>query len=118
MNEHYDNAMDWAANAFGTAQMLSPQIRSLRAFEEIAEFAQCVGVPQEKLYLVIDTVFSRPRGDPQQELGGVMMTAILLCMACCADPDRVFLDELERVRKMPLEHFTKRNQEKEDLGLK
>ena len=118
MKQAYEIAMSWAKEAFGETQMYSPQIRSLRALEEIAEFAQSVGVPIEKLQLVLQTVYARPHGDPQQELGGVMMTAILLCMSCAADPDRVFMDECNRVMTKPIAHFKQRNQEKLDLGLK
>jgi len=117
MKNMYTMAMAWAESAFGRQQMLSPQIRVLRTIEEVAEFAQCVNVPKEKLHLVIDTVYDRQRGDPNQELGGIMMTANLLCMACERDPDSVFLDELERVLSKPISHFTERNKEKENLGI-
>lgn len=113
----YYTAYEWAERCFGTEQMQSPQIRALRTVEEVVEFAQAAQVPKDKLHLVIDTVYSRPVGNPLQELGGVMLTATLLCMTMGIHPDKAFGVELKRVLSKSRDHFAKRNQEKDDLGL-
>lgn len=110
-------AWEWAVSAFGHEHCSDPKVRSLRLCEEAVELAQSLDVDKEKLHLLIDTVYSRPKGDHQQELGGVAMTFAVICHAFGTDPDRELERELDRVLAIPLEKFAKRNQDKIDLGL-
>jgi hypothetical protein len=110
-------ALDWAIRCFGRAHVFDRPIRSLRLAEEVIELAQAYQVPKEKLLLLVETVYSRPPGDPYQELGGVMMTATVLAASEGNDPDYYLEAELRRVLSKPDKWFAERNQEKLDLGL-
>lgn len=108
---------EWGVRAFGSSHMYNRSLRALRCAEEVIELAQALRVPKEKLHELVDIVYSRPVGDPQQEVGGVLVTLYVLCTAMGMSPEDVFENELSRVLSKPAEHYTKRNQEKIDLGL-
>lgn len=112
-------ARDWAVRCFGKEHVSDASVRSLRIAEEAVELAQSVGVAKDKMLLLVETIYSRPRGHVDQEVGGVLMTVYLFCVAILGrDPDEVFAQELSRVLAKSPEHFAQRNQEKLDLGLK
>lgn len=110
-------ALEWAVRSFGREHVYNLSIRALRLIEEAMELAQAHGVPKDMLIDLIGIVYSRPPGEPDQELGGVAMTATVLAAAHGHDLDAFFEIELRRVLAKPPEHFAKRNQEKLDLGL-
>lgn len=110
-------ALDWARRSFGAEHVSNIPVRCLRLAEEAVELAQAAGIPKDKMYDLIDIVYSRPRGELTQELGGVMMTAVVLSAAMGLDADHFFEIELRRVLAKPAEHFAERNQEKIDLGM-
>jgi hypothetical protein len=61
-------------------------------------------------------VYDRPRGDVAQEMGGVLMTAYVMCAGSLGeDPMNIFQKELRRVLKKTPEEFAKRNTEKMSL---
>lgn len=106
----------WAEDCFGSDQVNSPAIRGLRLAEESIEFSQSVDVPAEKLHALIDYVYSRPKGTPAQELGGVAVTALVAASSIGAQFDDCLQAETQRVLAKPREHFAARNQQKVDLG--
>lgn len=110
-------ALDWATRSFGREHVYNFSIRALRLAEEAVELAQAYGIPREKMLELVGIVYGRPAGAPEQELGGVMMTATVLAAAHGHDPDAFFQIELRRVLAKSTEHFAKRNQDKLDLGL-
>lgn len=110
-------ALDWATRSFGRDHVTNLPIRSLRLAEEATELAQAYGVPREKMLDLVNIVYDRPRGDPVQEIGGVMMTVVVLCAANGIDPDDAFITELRRVLEKPAAHFAQRNLDKVQLGL-
>lgn len=110
-------ALDWAIRAFGYDHVYNLPIRTLRIAEEAVELVQSQGIDKATMLRVVDVVYSRPPGRMEQELGGVLMTVNVLCAAASLDPEAVFITELMRVLAKSPAHFTKRNQEKIDLGL-
>jgi hypothetical protein len=109
----------WAVRCFGTKHVYDKEARALRLLEEAVELAQALGVPAEKCKLCVDVVYSRPVGVPEQELGGVMVCASLLgSIMSEAGMQEFYEEEVCRILKKSPEHFLKRNQEKENLGLK
>lgn len=119
MNYLIQVAWDWANRCFG-AQMTDAPTRALRVLEEAAELAQSSGVPLESAGKCLGMVYSRERGTPHQEMGGVLMTAYLFCRLQGWAPEEVFASELRRVLKREAERpgtFAERNKEKVDLGL-
>lgn len=111
-------AHEWALRCFGHKHVENLPLRVLRMAEEVVELAQAEKVPAEKLHALIDLVYARPVGNPSQEIGGILMTLNIYCMSAgMGDPDALFVQELKRCLAKPPEHFTKRNQEKLDLGM-
>jgi NTP pyrophosphatase (non-canonical NTP hydrolase) len=110
-------AYDWAVRCFGWDHVQNRRMRALRLLEEAVELAQAVGVSREKCELTVDVVYGRAPGLPSQELGGVLLTATVLAGAFGEDPQDVLERELGRVLAKPVEHFTKRNDQKIALGL-
>jgi hypothetical protein len=110
-------AREWAERCFGIDHVNNFAIRSLRTLEEAAEMSQAFGVSRELALKAINTVYDRPVGDPEQEMGGVLHTMNILCDAMGVEPDEIAERELRRCLKKSPEHFAKRNQEKLDLGL-
>ena len=112
-------ALDWAIRCFGHEHVHNIPDRALRLAEEAVELAQAAGIPKDKMLDLVNIVYSRPIGDVEQEIGGVMMTVTALVAANYNyDPDHFLYNELQRVLAKPIEHFTKRHQEKNELGLK
>lgn len=110
-------AYEWAIRCFGYDHVHDKTVRATRALEEMLELAQALGVPEEQAVKCAQVVYSRPKGDYAQEVGGVMLTTHVLCSGMHEDADELFLRELSRVLAKDPEAFAKRNQEKIDLGL-
>lgn len=110
-------ATDWARRCFGHDHVNNRAIRGLRTLEESAELAQALEVPRDIALKCIETVYSRPVGEPQQEIGGTLLTTVVLCESMGLDPEELLERELRRVLKKSPEHFAKRNREKLELGL-
>ena len=110
-------AWEWGSRCFGEGHMMNVPVRALRAAEEVIELAQAVGVPETKMALLVKTVYARPGGMAYQEVGGSMVTLMILCRALGIDPEEAFVLELRRCLSKSPESFERRNQEKSDLGL-
>jgi transcriptional regulator with XRE-family HTH domain/NTP pyrophosphatase (non-canonical NTP hydrolase) len=107
----------WCAEAFGADHASSIPQRGLRLLEEALEAAQAAGVPQSQAHHVVDYVYGRPVGELQQELGGVGVTLLALAAAAGLSAEETEEREVARVLSKPLEHFRKRNTEKNEAGL-
>ncbi len=70
----------WLQNTFPTFRHNSME-RALRFLEEALELFQAAGGREKDASHLIDYVFSRPRGDLSQEIGGVLNT--LAALATC-----------------------------------
>lgn len=115
-------AWEWGLRCFGKEHMSNKPMRALRLAEECIEYTQTTGLPKDQLHKVVDTVYSRPVGNPLQELGGVMV-----CAAVCIKNEGTLLGattleyafdmEVRRILAKSPEDFAKRNQEKIDMGL-
>lgn len=110
-------AHDWAERCFGRDHVTNLQIRGIRSVEELVELCQALRIEKDTLHKVIDTVYARPVGDADQEIGGSLLTLFVLCEAMGKDPEELFEREVRRVLKKSPEHFAKRNAEKITLGL-
>lgn len=109
---------EWGSAAFGDDQMSSVPQRCVRLFEEVAETCQAGGADLAQLHRLIDFVYARPAGDLRQEIGGVGVCLLALAAAADISADDAEVDEIERVLAKPIEHFTARNQAKNDAGFK
>jgi hypothetical protein len=110
------NIAEWCMAAFGVEQATSLPQRGVRLAEEAIEAAQAAGAPIDMLHKLVDYVYSRPKGTIAQELGGVGVTALALAAAAGVSADECEAAEVARVLAKPLEHFAKRNAEKNGAG--
>lgn len=108
---------DWALACFGEEHVTSLPQRALRLLEEAIEAYQAVGGPIDLAHNCVDVVFSRKVGELYQELGGIGVTLLALAQAAGLDANKAEYDEVQRVLSLPPEHFRKRNEEKNKLGL-
>lgn len=108
---------DWGIRCFGVEHMMNVPIRSLRLGEEAIELMQACKVSRDLAHKLVDTVYGRPVGQVSQELGGVLLTAGVLCEAMNLDLEEVLFTELSRCLEKDPSVFRQRNQDKLDLGL-
>lgn len=102
----------WAVSVFGGDHVKDSKVRAARHAEEAIELAQAFDVSKEDMQKVLDIVYSRPPGDPEQEAGGSLMTLAVLCESHDWNMNGLGRRELVRVTSKPKEHFQKRNAEK------
>lgn len=87
----------WSAACFGAADAEVPGTRSHRFLEEALELVQALGCSEEEAKRLLRYVYGRPKGDPDQEVGGVMITLAALCHASKLDMADAGERELTRV---------------------
>ena len=61
------------------------------------ELVQAQGCTKEDALTLVDYVFNRPVGEPEQEVGGVMVTLACLCLSAEIDMHEAGDVELERI---------------------
>jgi len=88
----------WALSTFGELA-LEPHERARRFLEEALELCQTQGVTHDEAHRLVDYVFERPIGEPRQELGGSMITLLLLAEVLGLDALGEALREQARVEQ-------------------
>jgi len=73
--------LDWLLKCFGPEIAKDIQERNDRFIEESLELAQSLGYSADRAHALVDYVFDRDKGEPFQEVGGVMVTLAALCSA-------------------------------------
>jgi hypothetical protein len=71
----------WCVRAFGQQVADDHRERNHRFLEEALELCQSLGCAQAEAHVLVDYVYGRPVGRPQQEVGGVLVTLAALCGA-------------------------------------
>ncbi len=104
--------VEWGTRCFGAAQMSDKIVRAARFLEEAVELVQAVGLPKDHAQRALDYVYSRPPGDPAQELGGVSNTQYALAGALGLSVARCEANEIARCLSKSPEHFAQRNRDK------
>jgi len=107
---------NWCAAAFGQGQASSVVQRGLRMLEEAIEAYQAAGCDPAQAHKLIDFVFARPTGQLAKEIGQLGLTTLALANAASISADFEEVREVERVLAKPVEHYTARNQAKNDAG--
>lgn len=108
----------WSRLTFEThSEQFTHHTRVLRLLEEVTELAQAERVSIQDASTILVQVYNRPVGEPEKELGGVMV-----CLAAYAgtrgyDFEEIFWREFERIMdpKM-MEKVRKRNLEGDKIG--
>lgn len=117
-NSRQNKVAEWCIAAFGEEQMKSAPHRAIRFLEECIELFQAAGGDKEKAHKLIDYMFDRPVGSIESEFGGVGLTLLALAHCLGVSADELEVKEFKRVLSLPLEHFAKRNKEKDDAGFR
>lgn len=68
----------WVIECFGEEIAADKIERNWRFLEESLELVQALNCSREDAHALVDYVFGRGKGDPPQELGGVMVTLAAL----------------------------------------
>lgn len=76
-----DRVQTWVIACLGEAVAADRYERNHRFLEEALELVQAAGTTREECIQLVDYVYSRPTGEPTQEVGGVMVTLAALCSA-------------------------------------
>ena len=74
-------ATDWALKTFGETKVMDIQKRCQRFLEEACELVQSLEMPVDEARKILEYAYGRNKGEPPQEVGGVMMTLAPLCHA-------------------------------------
>jgi hypothetical protein len=82
---------------FGAAIASDTLERGDRLLEEVLELLQSGDYPPERVAALRDYVWSRPKGEPPQEVGGVMVTLAAYCLARGLDMHDAAEAELARI---------------------
>jgi len=93
------------------------QERVARVLEEALELAQAHDLPLYTIHRLIDRVWSRPKGDPAQELGGLGVTLLGYAEAAGLDADEQESIELARVLNVDPEKFRIKHDQKGREGV-
>ncbi|WP_230942713.1 hypothetical protein [Burkholderia cepacia] len=71
----------WMLECFGAEIAADRAERNHRFLEEALELVQACGCTASEAHQLVDYTFGRPTGEPEQEVGGVMVTLAALCLA-------------------------------------
>lgn len=103
--------VDWLRACFGDVSR-DQEERTHRFLEEAIELAQASGCTKYEAMQLVDYVYSRPKGEIDQEVGGVMVTLAGLCSASGVDmqdaADRELARNWERIADIRAKRAAKR----------
>lgn len=88
---------EWMLIAFGIHIARDRPERRHRFLEEALELIQSLDGTAEEAHQLVDYVFGRAKGEPPQEVGGVMVTLAALCLAEDMDMHHLGDVELDRI---------------------
>ena len=89
----------WVEKCFGPEAAADVPERNWRFIEEAIELVQSLGMTRNEVFDLVDYVYSRPSGDPAQEVGGTMVTLAALCQTNGLDMLECGILELDRCNK-------------------
>lgn len=106
---------EWAGKVFTEAELCDIPERALRVLEEAGELAQACGVTVEQAHKLIDYVFSRDTGMPDNEVAGTMVTLYALCAVMGIMAQGTFEREIKRINTTEvIERVRRRQKEKRE----
>jgi hypothetical protein len=96
MNTFQSAVLGWMENVIpGWASRKNERL--FRFSEESLELLQSLGMTKDEVLRMVDYVYARPIGEPNQELGGAMLTLAALSTAHAMDMYVAGYQELDRV---------------------
>ncbi len=115
-DERQRDVYRWVLATFGKENAVVRE-RVFRHVEEVIELAQAEDIPEEYLFAIIRHVYSKPKGDPFQEAGGIGTTLLAYCQAKNFSADDAEEAEWLRCSKIDPGHFRKRHNLKAAAGI-
>lgn len=97
MENYQKRVNDWMLVCFGEEISADKTERNHRFLEEALELVQSLGATKSEAHQLVDYVYDRPKGEPKQECGGVMVTLAALCLANEFDMNECGEVELNRI---------------------
>lgn len=98
MSESFQSRVyPWLLICFGEKIAGDKEERNHRFLEEALELVRACGCTQDEAHKLVDYVYGRPRGEVNQEVGGVMVTLAALCLANGLDMHEAGEAELARI---------------------
>lgn len=94
---YQDEVNDWMQKCFGPEIAKDVLERNHRFIEEAIELVQSLDCPKEDVQMLLDYVYSRPKGNPKQEVGCVMVTLAALSTAIDIDTSEAGEEELKNI---------------------
>jgi hypothetical protein len=82
--QYQQSVRKWVEHCFGVEVANDIPTRCFRFFEEAGELCQSLGMTKAAALKLVEYTWGRPVGEPQQELGGVMVT-----LAALAEPAKL-----------------------------
>jgi hypothetical protein len=92
-----DRVQPWMLACFGAEISGDRLERGDRLLEEVLELLQSGDYPPERVAALVSYVWNRPKGEPAQEVGGVMVTLAAYCLAHGLDMHDAAETELARI---------------------
>lgn len=81
VEDFQSRVLDWLLKCFGSEIAKDILERNDRFIEEALELTQSLDYSADRAHALVDYVYGRPKGEPFQEVGGVMVTLAALCSA-------------------------------------
>ena len=73
-DSYQQRARDWLEHCFGRDRADDPISRNHRFLEEALELVQALGCTKDEAHQLVNYVFGRGKGSPEQEVGGVRLS--------------------------------------------
>lgn len=89
----------WISRCLGDESSKDKRERTHRFLEEALELAQAAGSTQHEAHALVEYVFGREAGTPEQEVGGVLLTLAGFCSAHDLELHRCAAAEIARVNR-------------------
>lgn len=100
MSEFQPAVLAWMLDCFGEDVTYDKRERAIRFLEEAIELTQACGMTQDQAHALVKYVYNREVGEPEQEVGGVMVTLAALCAASSIDLTAAANTELGRIAEL------------------
>ena len=107
---------DWVRLNFGDDAM-DRQERATRVLEEAIELAQAEGIRIGDVNLLTGHVYTKPAGEPSQEVGGIGVCLLAWAGAAGQELWPIIETEIDRIHTKTADHFRARHQVKVDAGV-
>lgn len=107
---------EWCVDTFGEDIAHNRKERALRILEEAMELAQVEDLPMPQIFNLALRVWSRPKGDPGQEVAGIGVTLLAYCAAADIDFEKELELEILRIERPEVQEVIRRKQHEKRLA--